>query len=151
MMKEWRKFGIPSIVTTDQGSHFVSEWWKSMCAELGIRHAYAQGYHHQSNGRAEVAGKQLQEMLRKVVIENELIWVEALPRVVDRILDTKGQAGLTPYEILFGRPRPLANLPYNPPKECEDANQFFTRMSEIDLRVAKVLNKLHKKAMKKTK
>ena len=149
MMREWRKFGVPSIVTTDQGSHFVSEWWKSMCAELGIRQAYAQGYHHQSNGRAEMAGQQLQEILRKVMIEEELTWVEALPRVLDRIHDLKGQAGLSPYEILFGRPRPLANLPYDPPKECEDANQFFARMQEIDVRVAKVLNKLHKETMEK--
>jgi len=118
-----------------------------MCAELGIRHAYAQGYHHQSNGRAEMAGQQLQEMLRKVMIENELTWVEALPRVLDRIHDVKGQAGLSPYEMLFGRPRPLANLPYNPPKECEDAIQFFIRMQEIDIRVAKVLNELHENTM----
>ena len=90
-----------------------------------------------------MAGQQLQEVLRKVMIEDELTWVEALPRVLDRIHDTKGQGGLTPYEILFGRTRALANLPYNPPKECEDANQFFTHMREIDIRVARTLNDLH--------
>ena len=55
MVKEWRKCGIPAKLTSDQGSHFTSEWWKTMCAELGIRHAYSQAYHHQANGRAEVA------------------------------------------------------------------------------------------------
>ena len=45
------------------------------------------------------------------------------------------------------RPRPLANLPYSPPKECEDAIQFFIRMREIDIRVADVLNELHENTM----
>ena len=62
MLKEWRFFGIPSIVMTDQGSHFTSEWWKTFCAELGIRQAYAHAYHHQANGRAEVAGQQIKEL-----------------------------------------------------------------------------------------
>ena len=65
MMREWRKFGLPSTVTTDQGRHFVSEWWKSMCAELGIRQAYVQVYPHQSNGRAEMAGQQLQDFFAR--------------------------------------------------------------------------------------
>ena len=97
MLKEWRFFGIPSIVMTDQGSHFTSEWWKTFCAELGIRQAYAHAYHHQANGRAEVAGQQIKEIMRKIVIEEEKTWVEALPLVLDKIHDAKGQSGLSPY------------------------------------------------------
>ena len=41
MLKEWQIFGIPSIVSTDKGSHFTSAWWQTLCAELGIRHAYS--------------------------------------------------------------------------------------------------------------
>ena len=28
MLNEWRIFGVPSIITSDQGSHFTSVWWK---------------------------------------------------------------------------------------------------------------------------
>ena len=38
----WDTFGIPSVITSDQGSQFVGQWWKTMCARLGIRHAYCQ-------------------------------------------------------------------------------------------------------------
>ena len=69
--------------------------------------------------------------------------MEALPQVVDRLHDVKGVSGLSPYEILFGRKRPLGNLPYEPLKECEDSQTFFHRMQEIDQKVAKVLNDLH--------
>ena len=63
-----------------------------MCGCLGIRQAYSQAYHHQENGRAERAGQQLQEKLRKLYVESRLNWVEALPQVLDRIHDTIGEA-----------------------------------------------------------
>ena len=72
LLPHWRLFGIPSIVDTDRGSHFIGSWWKNMCGLLGIRHAYAHAYHHQANGRAEVAGQQVKEILRKVVADNRM-------------------------------------------------------------------------------
>ena len=45
----WRPFGIPSIITSDQGSHFVGSWWKFMCSHFGIRQAFSHAYHHQAN------------------------------------------------------------------------------------------------------
>jgi hypothetical protein len=83
------------------------------------------------------------EILRKLFAENKLNWVEALPQVVDRIHDVRGESGLSPYQILFGRERPMAGIPYTPPRECEDARQFFDRMTEIDRIVAEALNKVH--------
>jgi len=140
---QWRPFGIPSIISSDQGSHFVSAWWKNLCDLLGIRIAYAQAYHHQANGRAERAGQQVMEVLQKLQVSERINWVEALPQVIDRIHDVKGENGYSPYEILFGRPRPLAGIPYESPKECEDAQNFFHRMKEIDHKVAEILNHKH--------
>ena len=103
---------------------------------MGIRQAYSQAYHHQANGRVERAGQQVMEILRKLYADERINWVEALPRVVDRIHDVKGESGYSPYEILFGRERPLAGHPYAPPKECEDAIAFFAHMQDIDKKVA---------------
>ena len=52
---------------------------------------------------------------------------------------------MSPYEILFGRPRPLGSLPYTPPRECEDANAFVARMSNLDKVVGTRLNEMHQK------
>jgi len=109
---QWRPSGIPSIISSDQGSHFTSAWWRNMCELLGIRLAYAQAYHHQANGRVKRAGQQVMEVLRKLQVEEKINWVEALPQVIDRIHDVKGDSGLSPCEIFFGRPRPLAEIPY---------------------------------------
>ena len=50
----WETFGITSVITSDQGSHFVGQWWKTMCAILGIRQAYSQAYRTQANGKAKL-------------------------------------------------------------------------------------------------
>ena len=82
---------------------------------MGVRQAYSQAYHHQANGRVERAGQQILEILRKLNAEQKINWVEALPQVLDRIHDVKGESGFSPYQILFGRERPLAGIPYTPP------------------------------------
>jgi hypothetical protein len=143
MVQQWRPFGIPSVISSDQGSHFTSTWWTTLCSLLGIRQAYSQAYHHQANGRVERAGQQIMEVLRKLNAENHINWVEALPQVLDRIHDVRGESGLSPYQILFGRERPLAGIPYTPPRECEDALQFHHRMMEVDRQVAETLNRVH--------
>jgi hypothetical protein len=96
-----------------------------MNANLGIRQAYAIAKHHQANGKAKMAGQQIMERLRKIQIQDKINWVGSLPAVLDRIHDIPGETGLSPYQILFGRDRPLINIPYQPPRECEDAQQFF--------------------------
>ena len=149
LAQQWQIFGVPSVITSDQGSHFISSWWQTLCASLGIRQAYSQVYHHSANGRAEVAGQQIMEILRKLYTQDKINWVEALPRVLARIHDVKGESGLSPYEILFGRTRSLGNMPYTPPKECEDANTFISRMTEVDRHVANRLNEVHAKIAEK--
>jgi len=139
----WRPFGIPGLITSDRGSHFVNAWWQTLCATLGIRHAFSQAYHHSANGRAEMAGQQIMEKLRKLNAEEQINWVEALPNVLDRYHDVPGESGYSPYQILFGRDRPIGNLPFKPPRECEDAIAFFQRMEYIDARVAEIINKKH--------
>ena len=67
------------------------------------------------------------ERLRKLYVQEKVHWVEAVPQVVDRLHDVKGISVLSPYEILFGRERPLGNIPYEPLKECEDAHEFFPK------------------------
>lgn len=114
-----------------------------MCGFLGIKQAFSHAYHHQSNGRAEVAGQQIMEILRKFWVEENANWVHILPRVVNLIHDAVGESGLSPYQIVFGRDRPMANLPYRPTRECEDATDFFEKQRQTDEKVAKVLNEKH--------
>ena len=93
MENGWETFGVPSVITSDRGSQFVGQWWKTMCARLGIRQAFSQAYRPQANGRAEVAGKSLIGFLRKLWVEERINWVEALPRVLRINHDLPGESG----------------------------------------------------------
>ena len=139
----WNIFGIPSIVTSDQGPHFVGIWWKTMCQRLGVRQVFSQAHRPQANGRAEVAGKHLIMTLRKLNAEKAINWMEALPHTLRLIHDTSGPSGLSPYQIVFGRERNLGGLPWEGSEWAEEAEDFFGRMRELDREVASILDTQH--------
>ena len=107
--------------------------------------AYSQAYHHQGNGRAEVAGKHVLDRLRLCNQDTGENWVSLLPHVIDTIHDTVGEGGYSPYQIVFGRDRPMSGLLYQPPTRAEDARFFFKRMENLRRKVSEVLNKKHEK------
>ena len=139
----WEVFGIPAVITSDQGPQFKGQWWRTMCARLGIRMAYSQAYRAQANGRAEVAGKSLISALRRIHAEEGISWMEALPRALWKYHATPGEAGLSPFQILFGRDRYEAGAPLDEEHECQGAKDFFDRVAAIDAKVAEALNKAH--------
>ena len=141
----WEIFGIPSVITSDQGSQFSGQWWKTMCARLGIRQAYSQAYRPQANGRAEVAGKTIINALRKLSAQGYHNWAEVLPRALWAYHNLPGESGMSPFRIVFGRERGESGAPYQPPKECEDAIQFFDKMARVDQEVSRILEEEHKK------
>ena len=94
MLQKWTDLGggIPSTITSDQGPQFVGEWFRSMCARMGIRQAFSQAYRPQTNGRAERAGRQILDWLNKIRAESELGWVEALPIMLRQYHDAVGES-----------------------------------------------------------
>ena len=115
-----------------------------MCARLGIRTAFSQSHRPQANGRAEVAGRVLNDVLRKLVNVTGINWVEALPRALRILHDTPNPiTKMSPYEIVFGRERSLGGLPRVSQHECMEASEWLDRMHKIDSQVAKALNDAH--------
>ena len=77
--------------------------------------------------------------LSKINVDEGMPWVELLPRVLRHLHDIPGVSGISPYEIVSGRHRPVAGLPYHPERESEDALHFLDRMAAQDKAVAKAL------------
>lgn len=141
----WGEMGVPGIITSDQGPQFASQWWETMCQRLGIRQVFSQAHRPQANGRAEVAGRVLQDILRKLALDNRVNWVEALPRALRIHHDTVDPImGITPYQAMFGRERNLGGLPLTNKRECREASEFFDHMAEVDYLVALAFNEAHK-------
>jgi len=78
----WNMLGIPTIIYSDQGPQFAGSWFRTLCARLGVRQAFSQARRPQGNGRVEVAGKCVKDMLRKLHASEGINCVEALPRAV---------------------------------------------------------------------
>ena len=72
-----------------------------------------------------------------------LIRVEVLPRALRLHHDVVGEAGLSPYHIMFGRNRNTQGIGYTPSRSCENSHQFFQRMEQIDKKAAEELNRIH--------
>jgi hypothetical protein len=142
----WDPFGIPIRITSDQGAQFIGQWWKTLCSRLGITQCYSQAHWPRANGRAERAGQQLFEVLKKLNETEGINWVHALPRTLLQIHDTVGPTGLSPYQIVFGRHRNALGIPYPPTRSCEDAEAFLDRMLDLDTTIARELNKIHDKS-----
>ena len=98
--------------------------------------AYAQAYRADSNGQAEVAGKSLIGRLRKMQAEDNMPWIEALPRVLWAYHNTPGKSGLSPFQIVFGRERGEAGTPKPEIRVCKSAKTFFDRQTEMDRKIA---------------
>ena len=149
MLEKWEMFGIPDTVVSDRGPQFVSAWWRTMCAGLGIRKAHGISYRSQTNGRAEVAGKTLIGLLRKIQVETGSNWVEALPRALRYHNDAMNDTGMSPYQILFGRERALGGIPLETTSACEEAEQFLVRMKEVDRVAGEYMNRVHAEQMER--
>jgi hypothetical protein len=141
----WGEVGVPSVITCDQGPQFTSQWFTTLCLRLGIRVAYSQAHRPQANGRAEVCGRVLQLALRKMHCQDGVNWVEALPRALRFQHDAVGEFGVSPYELVFGRERGLAGIPWQPIRECAETGDFLHQMEAMDKKIAQAMNEAHQK------
>ena len=140
----WQPFGVPATVSSDQGPQFIGSWWRTLCANMGVREVHSQAHHHAANGRAEMAGRTLQQLLRGLHQKDGANWVQSLPHAVQPLHDLPGPSGLTPYEIVFGgRVRSCGGVPRQLQREDPDAKDWIEQGRHIDRLVADKLRHIH--------
>ena len=151
MIRHWLTiFDVPAVICSDRGSQFVGTWFKTMCKHMGIRHAKTVAYHSRSNGRAEVAGRQMFEKFRQLHIDEPgRNWYNSLWRVLQAYHDLPGPTGLSPHRILFLRDRVSRTLPWmNHGKVARDANAMMSEADDTAAKVCKALQDEHDKRAK---
>ena len=121
-----------------------------MCKHMGIQHAKTVAYHSRSNGRAEVAGRQMFEKFRQLHIDEPgRNWYNSLWRVLQAYHDLPGTTGLAPHCILFLRDRVSRTLPWlNHGKVARDANAMMAEADDTAAKVCKALQGEHEKRAK---
>jgi hypothetical protein len=67
-------YGVPRIVISDGGSHFI-DWtfWKALM-EVGVDHRIVTLYQPQTSGQVETSNKQMKNILQKIVNQMGRSW-----------------------------------------------------------------------------
>lgn len=94
------RYGVPSIVTTDQGRQFEAALFRSLTHHLGIRRSRTTSYHPQCNGLIEELHRPLKSAIKCYATER---WTEVLPLILLGFRAAlKEDLGCTPADLVFG-------------------------------------------------
>ena len=99
------RFGLSRSFQIDNGTSFTSKVTQGVSKALGITYYLHCAWRPQSPGNLERANQFLKSAIKKITQETSLGWKEALPIALLRThAGPKEQVGLSPYEMLYGRP-----------------------------------------------
>lgn len=94
------RFGVPDVITTDQGRQFESDLMKALVDSFSIRHVRTSPYHPQANGMVERLHRTLKAAL---TAHQSPDWTLRLPIVLLALRNTvKEDLRATPAELVYG-------------------------------------------------
>jgi transposase InsO family protein len=76
------RIGVPRVMISDGGSHFIHRTFRKCLSELGVDHRVATPYHSQTSGQAETSNKYIKNILQKIVNAMGKGWKCKLPEAL---------------------------------------------------------------------
>ena len=143
-------FDILAAICSHNAPQFTGGWFKAMCAYMGVQHATSVAHLSRSNGRAEVAGRQVFERLRKLHLENpKKNWFREMWRAIQAYHNLPTPSGLSPHKILLSRDRLSRSLPWYTTGLAKDAVEAFKEAEDTAKLVKDAFEKEHAKRQDK--
>ncbi|KAK0155331.1 Gag-Pol polyprotein [Merluccius polli] len=140
------RWGYPKVIASDNGTHFANALVAKVEEGLGIAHRYGSVYHPQSQGLVErvnlslklTMGKLLEADSRRtastmakdgvvtaIAQYKQMSWLSALPLALMAVRAApQARTGLSPFEIITGRPMPGPYTPVEPLSDQLDDQLF---------------------------
>ena len=126
------RFGVPRVVISDGGSHFIDRTFRKCLSELGVDHRVATPFHPQTSGQVETSNKQIKNILQKTVNAMGKGWKSKLPEALWAYRTAyKTLIGMTPYQLVYGKTCHL-------PVELEFKSHWAIKRWNMDLQSAGV-------------
>ena len=95
-------YSAPMSLQSDNGTSFTSKVTQEVSKAFGITYYLHCAWRPQSSGKVERTNQFLKSAVKKIQ-ETSLGWKESIALLHTRIAP-KEQVGLSPYEMLYGRP-----------------------------------------------
>jgi hypothetical protein len=100
------KHGVPSHITSDRGTEFVAQFFRSLAELLNITLHFTSGYHPEADGQTEHTNQTLEQYIRMYCSYQQDNWNELLPLVEFAYNNApNASTGITPF---------FANKGYHP-------------------------------------
>ncbi|CAA7040709.1 unnamed protein product [Microthlaspi erraticum] len=124
------RYGIPRVVISDGGSHFINKVFEKLMKSYGVKHKVATPYHPQTSGQVEVSNRQIKVILEKTVSFTRKDWSTRLDEALWAYRTAyKTPIGRSPFNLLYGKDCHL-------PVEVEYKALWAVKMLNFDIKAA---------------
>ncbi|CAF3703503.1 unnamed protein product, partial [Adineta steineri] len=136
------RYGTPTCILTDNGTHFTSQHTNNLFQKLGVTHLYTTAYHPQTNGQIERFNATMDGKIAALCNERRTNWDEILQYVTFNYnTSIHATTKQIPFEMMHGR---QVILPFDQQNEIIS----LTQDPEHSQKIIDYLEKLTEEARK---
>ena len=127
----YRRFGLPTAITSDRDKLFVSRFWQELFKKLEVYLRMSTAFHPETDGSSEHSNKTVIEALYHYVNTHQNDWTKHLIYVeVAMNNSVNATTGKSPMELLYGTYVRLVPHPVDTSSMVPATTDFFDRINE---------------------